>query len=447
MKSLRKELLAGTAGLLLAFSAAAAGGTVPAFSGMGAETNPSLTTIRNFYNTEASTRLKKMESAFAQDVPAGTPKIVLLDYDQISVWFLSQTGPDTLDKAVGDYLTAKTGKPYDPAALHLLAGAMDSLKPMSLIRNPQAAPNTAPEKAQCLVVPQYPGISFETFYAQDFQLSPGSKSTLTKNTPAIGLSTQDFGDFATRHEIWHCLDTRYATQTQFENGPARILNTHKSEVFADLGGVAESLRQGANLTLIDKIAAMRATWIWTTGPARAQASTPQDDEYYKSAIYHTHPALSLLKKKIQEMGLAQFRKLDRPALRDMLYDVTEQAALSPETLQQLAAYYHTGEASKEKTALQPVLQELKRIAAASLRGPELSASFQETALTPEQFSRRQQELNRALRAAAGTAEDTALLQAKAALTDKIRNRMDKGENKTVERDMTILFYTNPRKNP
>lgn len=447
MTSLRKELMAGTAGLLLSFSAAANAGLPARLPERIPEASAPITTVLQNYNTAATLRLKKMEDSFAQDRPARTPRVVLLDYDQISAWFMDDAGPDGFDKAIGDYLAAKTGRPYDQQALDRLAQAMDTLTPMSLIRNPAMPGKARPpaENGQCLVVPQYPGISFSTFYAQSFLTGRGGANPLAEQSPRIGLSTQDFGDFATRHEIWHCLDTRYAPQSQFSDDFDRIMVTHKAEVFADLGGVAEGIRQGANLTLIDKIAAMRATWVWLTGPARAHSQTAENDDAYKSVIYNTQPALALLKDRIQAMGLTQFRKLDRGALRDLLYDVTEKAALTPETARALTAYYRDGKTSS--TALQPLLRDMQAITAKTLRGPGVSPAFQTAAGTPDEESRRQVATNAAIRARADDGNVPALLRAKAALTDETRQRLDQDSPAPVERDLTTLFYTNLQRNP
>ncbi len=63
-----------------------------------------MTAIMLNYNTAASKRLASLQADFNKNLPSGVSRIVYLDYDRIATWFGMREGPDTVEKAIGDYL-------------------------------------------------------------------------------------------------------------------------------------------------------------------------------------------------------------------------------------------------------------------------------------------------------------------------------------------------------
>jgi hypothetical protein len=437
MNTARKLLLTTTAGLAMIFAGCT--GThaqAQASPSADAAQTVSITTVMKDYNTAATQRLRKLEAEFNKERPAGSPAIVFIDYDQVATWFSLQEGPDRLDKAVGDYLTSRTGKTYDAATLARLANAMDRLQPAAF--TPRSG------SAECLVVPEFPGISFDTFYATSFQV--GTQNPLTGKVVILNLSTQEFGDFANAHESWHCLDTRYRNDTG--EGLAGAVKENRTEMFADLGGVMEGIRNGANLTLIDKIAAERATWVFLTGPERTKTPESHED-HYKSIIYHTHPGLYALKSRIQDMGIENFRKLSRAEMRDMAYEIVDANALSYTRAAGLQGYYATGRAA---TAMQPDIARLQSIADSSVREAtpqELAArkaaakngGMTETALL-EALKSRAGELG-------GASNFSSQLKARQEMTDRLRGKLSSSPSteRDTEGQLKLLFYSDPHLKP
>jgi hypothetical protein len=113
------------------------------------------------YNTAASKQLRKLEGEFNRKLPSGTSPIVYLDYDIVATWFGMREGPATVEKAIGDYLTVKTDRSYDAPTLSRLARAMNSPGAEGIVVQKEGT-------ASCLVVPVYPGISFDSFMPRVF---------------------------------------------------------------------------------------------------------------------------------------------------------------------------------------------------------------------------------------------------------------------------------------
>ena len=123
------------------------------------------------------------------NLPSGVSPIVYVDYDKIATWFGMREGPATVERAIGDYLKAKTGRSYDAPTLSLLAKAMNSLDAEGIVMQKDGA-------GSCLVVPEYPGISFDSFYAASFRV--GQTDPLAGKTVMINMSTKEFADFVER---------------------------------------------------------------------------------------------------------------------------------------------------------------------------------------------------------------------------------------------------------
>ncbi len=235
-------------------------------------------------------------------------------------------GPSTVDRAIGDYLTAKTGRSYDAPTLALLAQTMNNKGAEGIV--------TQSDGGACLVVPQDPGISFDSSYASVFKVDV--TDLLGGKTVSIHMSTKEFMDFVNVHESWHCLDIRYIKDTG--DGIEGAVKRNRTEMFADIGGVSEGIRNGADLTLIDKAAALRAAWVWLTG--HTHAKTPDDNnQHFESIVYTTQGGLLALKARIEEIGIDKFRQLDREHVRQLDYEITDADCLTYSKAQGLETWY------------------------------------------------------------------------------------------------------------
>src|ERR1700722_4063949 len=126
MNQARKTFLTAAASLALIFTGCA-GGRTASVAGAVATASATMTIVMQNYNTAASQRLQALEADFNKDLPSGVSPIVYVDYDKIATWFSMREGPATVERAIGDYLMAKTGRSFDEPTLTLLAKAMNSL--------------------------------------------------------------------------------------------------------------------------------------------------------------------------------------------------------------------------------------------------------------------------------------------------------------------------------
>src|SRR5258705_7962975 len=107
MNKVRKILL-----ITMACLALISAGCTNERTSSGARASPApatLTTVMQDYSPAASKRLKSLEADFNKDLPSGVSPIVYVDYDVVATWFGMRAGPATVERAIGDYLTAKTG--------------------------------------------------------------------------------------------------------------------------------------------------------------------------------------------------------------------------------------------------------------------------------------------------------------------------------------------------
>lgn len=399
---------------------------------------PALATILRDYNTAASQHLKILATNFNASRPSGVPPIVYLDYDKIATWFGLNDGPSTVEKAIGDYLTATTGRIYNPPALSLLANAMNSLDAEGIAMQKGAR--------SCLVVPQYPGISFHSAYAATFRI--GQTDLLAGKTVAIDLPTKEFSDFVNAHESWHCLDIRYVRDTG--DGLEGAVKRNRAEMFADIGGAMEAVRSGADPALIDKLAALHAAWAFLTGPAHAK-TPPESDKHFASIVYTTQDGLFALQTRIEKIGLASFRKLDRQQLRALDYQITDSNSLTYAQAQALEAYFVTGEAQAPARSL---IASMKEIAAASIRDatPAELATRNETAQASTGDAPAEPALLGRLQARASELGDATSfanqLKARQEMTDSLRDKLlnerDASAERATEAQLKLLLYTDPR---
>ena len=447
MSKARRILLIATASLALSL-AGCAGGRTSSSAGAAAEagTSPAtITTVMRDYNTAASQRLKGLEADFNKSLPSGVSPICYVDYDLVATWFGMREGPDTVERAIGDYLTAKTGHSYDATTLSRLAAAMNRLDAEGIVMQKDGA-------GSCLVVPEYPGISFDSAYAANFRV--GRATLLAGKIVTITMSTKEFADFVNAHESWHCLDIRYIRDTG--DGLEGAVKRNRTEMFADIGGVMEGIRNGADLTLIDKAAALRATWAFLTGPSHAR--TPEEnDTHFESVVYATQDGLFALKVRIAQTGSDQFRNLTREQLRALDYEITDDHCLTYAQAQALQTYYATGMAP---AAALPLVARLKIIAANSVRDAtpaELAArkkSAQEAlnngglseAEAEQSLLEKLQARARELGSATSLADQ---LKARQEMTDNLRDKLlrDPSSERVTEAQLKLLLYTDPHLAP
>ena len=394
--------------------------------------------IMQNYNTAASKRLASLQADFNRNLPAGVSPIVYLDYDKVATWFGMREGPDTVEKAIGDYLRVKTRRTYDPATLSLLAKAMNRLDAEGIVQQKADA-------GSCLVVPEYPGISFDSFYAASFHI--GQSDLLAGKTITMKMTTQEFSDFVNAHETWHCLDIRYMLDSGDVLEGAGKQN--RAEMFADIGGVMEGVRKGRDLSLIDKAIALHTAWAFLTGPAHAQTS-PDDPTHFQSIIYATGEGLAALKARIEKLSLESFCKLDRQHLRALDYEITDKYCLTYQQAQALQAYFAKGRAS---AATLPLVVKMKAISAASIRAAtpaELTAREKVAHEAANNGGMTEQSVLEKLRGRVRELGDAASfpnqLRARQEMTDNLREKLmeDPGSARVTEAQLKLLLYTDPK---
>jgi hypothetical protein len=263
----------------------------------------------------------------------------------------------------------------------------------------------------------------------------------------INVATKELGDFVNAHETWHCLDIRYIRDTG--DGLAGAVKQHRAEMFADIGGVMELIRNGANLAIIDKAAALHATWAFVTGPAHAK-SPEESDTHFLSIVYAAQDGLNALKTRIAKMGIQNFRQLDRGQMRALDYEITDAHCLTYEQAQGLQTYYAMGHAPATAMSL---IATMKAIAAAAVRDaiPTELAARQKTArealnnggLTEELTLKRLRNRARELGDETSFANQ---LRARQEMTDGLRDKLmiDPSSERVTEAQLKLLLYTDPR---
>ncbi len=436
----RKLLLATTASLAILFGGCSARNSMAAER--PPESQPTVATVLQDYNTAASQSLNSMAADFNKERPKGVGPIVYVDYDQVVTWAkLRKDAPD-IEGAIGDYLKAKTGKAFDTGTIEMVFTAMNGQQPTSLnghLLTPGPGAQTA-----CVVVPEYPGSTFESYYAAGFQV--GDQLLLKDKVVVLRLTQQEFHAFNASHETWHCFDYRYRADRG--DGLIGAAKDNHAEMFADIGGAMEAVRHGADLSFIDKIAAERAAWVFLTGPARAR--TAADDEgHFFSIVYNTQPGLYALKEKIQEMGIDNFRKLDRDQMRDLDYEIVEAHGLKFTEAAGLWSYYATG---KAPAGFQGEVAQLAEIAAQTVR-PATPAEIAAGKDAARENPAAQADMTAALEKRAGELGDPSSLanqlKARQEMTDALRSQLSKGPAaaQQAQAKLNILFLSNPRLPP
>lgn len=148
-----------------------------------------------------------------------------------------------------------------------------------------------------------------------------------------GLSAAEQTDFANKHEVWHCLDSKYTLhgmdpkkRTTPQKGPLSanvdnkpvleiFANGYRKEALADLGAVGDMIRGGGHgIELIDKISDWRAAF-------------PGEVQHLSS------PVLKAFKARVEGMGLDAFRRLDEAAATALYFEVTDKSAMSARSIE------------------------------------------------------------------------------------------------------------------
>jgi hypothetical protein len=210
----------------------------------------------------------------------------------------------------------------------------------------------------------------------------------------------------------------------------------------------EGIRKGADLTLIDRAAALRATWAFLTGPAHAK-TREGDPRHYESIIYATQDGLYELKARIEKMGIENFRKLSREEMRALDYDISDARCIVYAQAQALQSYFATGRAT---SAVAPFVARLKAIASASVRDAtpaELAAREKSAQEASNHGGMTEQFVLEKLRARAGELGDATSfvnqLKARQEMTDSLRDRLnsDPASERVTEAQLKLLLYADP----
>lgn len=277
--------------------------------------------------TQASRNLERMRAYYAARM-AGNTALGAVDSDRLYANAL----PGTADADLMRSAIISDGAVADDASLATMLEAADSLngpytptEGINLahqILSPRAVPNlhTASGSAMCIVI---------TAQA-DMQLFVPN-----------GLTIEQTARYANRHEFHHCMsrslraldsaqDDVHASNAHGAINPAVFdfaASGLAEETRADLGALMDMIViDGENPSIINNIAAWRE---------QRMASAQQDINHYSS------PVLRALAQRVEQMGVARFRRMDEGARSRLAEDLIRQNSLSAGALVLVAAHmYH-----------------------------------------------------------------------------------------------------------
>lgn len=154
-----------------------------------------------------------------------------------------------------------------------------------------------------------------------------------------GLSLEEETRFVNLHEAWHCMDTHYKLTPEehdilkglgnlrdHPSSPSlsRAISTaYNQEALADVGGMGDFIREGGSAGLIAHLRVARE--------GRAE-----------DLLHLSSPALALLEKRVEEMGLDRFRKLDDASAKALYLEIVDQEGLSPARAEVVHGYLSGG---------------------------------------------------------------------------------------------------------
>ncbi|TAL39719.1 MAG: hypothetical protein EPN97_01815 [Alphaproteobacteria bacterium] len=324
--------MASVAGLTFAFGAA---------NGVQAQQREKipvtdLQTVTTLYHTKDSKALADLENRLNQERPANMPRIVYIDPDIMAPWLQLKGSIQLYPSMTAEYLNAKKVPPLDDATLVGVATASFNMHPGAAVpqlRNPGL---TGAElgKSTCIVIPYNPNLSADAYMRQAFDLAnpkTGEKeSIMTGLKLQISISRQDMAEIVDAREAWGCFDTKFVTQINQTRDFDRIMALHQTEVFKDVGGLMQAVKDGADPSLIDKFADFRATASGLTMRPRGELFSPTDVPFYGSVIFQTAPALHELKARIDQMGVGKFRSLSGEDMIKMAGEITGKSSMTAE---------------------------------------------------------------------------------------------------------------------
>ena len=330
MKAFRRQLLATAAGLTIAFS----GVTSAQAQDRKAPGPLPLSTITEQYHTKDSKALAELEARMNAEKPAGAPRIVYVDPDIMSTWLKSGGNVKDYGAMVVDYLAAK--KAPLPPAPELAGIATASILQTPGADVPQLAhPALTGEqlaKTACIVAPYDPNMPANAYMTRAFMLANPQTGKSFDGVPGMKLNISftraEMEEIINAREAWGCFDTKFVTQVNQTRDFDQLMALHQSEVFRDLGGLMQAVKDGAGTDAIAKFADFREAVAGVTSRPRGQLFTATDMPFYGSIIYDTGPALTELKARIDAMGVDKFRALSGDDMVKLAEDITAKKSLT-----------------------------------------------------------------------------------------------------------------------
>lgn len=171
---------------------------------------------------------------------------------------------------------------------------------------------------------------------------PASDHAVPDEFNIPGLSFQDQIKLFNNHESWHCRDDRYslrginvedvknaniADPRSIANNPTAckvIAISYQKEAFADAGGIGTMLREGYDLSLLDRVADWRQ-------------ERPAD------LVHITTPVLRGMKQEIEQMGgIAKFRAMSDEQARQFYYKVVDKYGVTGPAVQSAVKFALAG---------------------------------------------------------------------------------------------------------
>ena len=484
MNAMKKALLTGVASLTLAFGGAVANAQTtgsPAPQTAQTETvqqnTLTFTQLQQSYATRASQRIAALETRVNKDRPAGTPRVVFVDPDQISTQLqLRQTPVREFGRLVQEYLTAKKVSGLSPEELTAIAQTSFSMQQGAFA--PQAIrpglTGDALAQAASVVVPYNPNLSAKEFMEQAFILTaPDGRdvNTLEQATIKTTITREQMADIVGAKGAWRGFDTRYLPTVGAANkGFDQIIVLHKTETFSEVGALMQTVKDGGPAALIGEYANFKATLVALTENARTKTYDSDNNAYFGAIVATTYPALFELQARVEKMGVVNFRKLTPTQMRDMAYDITEKTALTPAQATHLSGaaalgddYFRILVQNKvQGTAIDDALQfvrsayELKAaIAQKTLEGPDMAEALKHlfgggTAATPQvapwqMFDLLQAKIYSDPAVAKNPGDVKALLNARRNLIDQARELLDKHPEKAegMQQILDGIFTSDP----
>lgn len=344
MAPFRKVLLASVAGLTFAFGAA------NAVQAQQPQKQPvtDLQTVTTLYHTKDSKALADLEGRLNQERPANTPRIVYIDPDIMATWLQLKGSIQLYPAMTAEYLNAKQVPALADAALVGVATASFNMHPGAAVPQLPNPKLTGAElgKSTCVVIPYNPNLSADAYMRTAFDLAnpqTGAKqNVMTGLKLQISMNRQDMAEIVDAREAWGCFDTKFVTQINQTHDFERIMALHRAEVFKDVGGVMQAVKDGTDPSIIEKFADFRATASGLTMRPRGEVFSPTDVPFYGSVIFESSPALHALKAYVDQVGVDKLRGMTGEEMVRLANDITEKNAMTGEQATHLMGFAMLG---------------------------------------------------------------------------------------------------------